>query len=163
MAKTTKGIKITGLQKVIVGLNKALKKVKNKTTAGMLEAAVLVKGESLRITPIDTGNLRNSAYITWGGGKVKTRGEMGGGSFDVNAEGGQKVAAEHSGKVEARKSKRPKEPFAEVGYTAYYAVDVHEAPPNRSFKVGQSKFLEQALRNNSRNIFKIIQRRASII
>jgi|TARA_R100000789_G_scaffold96157_1_gene97298 hypothetical protein len=158
-----KAVKITGLDKVVKGLNKSLKKIKNKTVAGMLEAAVLVKGESLRITPIDTGNLRNSAYITWGGGKVKTRSRIEQGTFDTSDKSGAKVATEHNPTVERRKSIMTVNPFAEIGYTAHYAAAVHEAPQSRKFTVGQSKFLEQALRNNSRNIFKIIQRRASIV
>ncbi len=155
--------KIKGLDKVVKGLNKAVKRIKGRTTAGMLEAAVLVKAESVRITPIDTGNLRNSAYITWGGGKVKTRGRVSRAKFDTEDKSGARVASEHGSVVNERKAIMKVEPFAEVGYTAYYAAAVHEAPQSRKFTVGQSKFLEQALRNNSRNIFKIIQRRASIV
>jgi|TARA_R100001530_G_scaffold63672_2_gene45766 hypothetical protein len=164
-----KAIKVTGLDRVVRGLNESLKKIENKTVAGLLEAAILVRGESQRITPVDTGNLRASAYIVYGGGD-KTPKARAASSFKVKKKkaGGQAVVdrltSKHKQIVEERKGGTGwAEPFAEVGYTAYYAVDVHEAPAGRTFKVGQSKFLEQALRNNSRNIFKIIQRRASII
>lgn len=160
-----KPIKVTGLDKVVAGLNRELKKIQGKTTAGLLEAALLIRGESQRLTPVDTGNLRASPYIVWGGGKVKTRAKADVPSFNIGDKSGQRVATEHGTKIEERKNvtKGKVQPFAEIGYTAFYAPIVHEAPAGTRFKVGQSKFLEQALVNNSKRVFAIIKRRAKIL
>ena len=164
-------IKVTGLDKVLLGLNRAINKIEGGTIQGLLEAAVLVKAESIRLTPIDTGNLRASAYILWGGGKVKTRGRSEP-TFKSVAKGKKgsaerfsniaRLAAEHSTVINERKGVFRRHPFAEIGYTAHYAALVHEAV-NRNFRVGGAKFLELALRENSRNIFAIIKRRARIL
>ena len=44
-------------------------KIEGKTRAGMLAAALVVKRDAVKLAPIDTGNLRNSAYVITGGGR----------------------------------------------------------------------------------------------
>lgn len=47
-----------------------------------------------------------------------------------------------------------------VGYNADYALYVHEIDAN--YKVGQWKFLETAVKQNSRQVFKILRAHARI-
>lgn len=54
--------RIAGKDEVLRNLNRQVLGIKKRTRKGMLAAGLLVKGESMRLTPVDTGNLRNSAY-----------------------------------------------------------------------------------------------------
>lgn len=53
----------SGLEKVTRNLNSQIKKIKGRTKAGMWRAGLLVRREAVIITPVDTGNLRNSAFV----------------------------------------------------------------------------------------------------
>lgn len=177
-------IKWKGIDKVLLGLNKAIDKIEGQTVQGMLEAALLIQGEAQRITPVDTGNLKASAYVIWGGGKKKTRSRSN--PTFTNKAAGKKgssrrfaTISEHTSVISGRKSRLiSTSPFAEVGFTANYAAQVHENLTARHGKVnkvgkgrfalhrvvqiGQPKFLEQAFVQNSRKVFAIIKRRARI-
>lgn len=177
-------IKWKGLDKVLLGLNKAINKIEGNVVQGMLEGALLIQGEAQKITPVDTGNLKASAYVIWGGGKkrIKSRSNP---TFKNKAAGRRgssrrfATVSEHISVIGARKSRLfSKAPFAEVGFTANYAAQVHENLTARHGKVnkvgkgrfalhrvvqiGQPKFLEQAFIQNSRRVFAIILRRARI-
>jgi hypothetical protein len=177
-------IKWKGLDKVLLGLNKAIDKIEGSVVEGMLEASLLIKGEAQRITPVDTGNLKASAYVIWGGGKKRTMSRSDP-TFKNKASGGRgssrrfATVSEHTSVIGARKSRLfSTAPFAEVGFTANYATQVHENLKARHGKVdkvgkgrfalhrvvqiGQAKFLEQAFVQNSRRVFAIIVRRARI-
>ncbi|GAG31886.1 unnamed protein product, partial [marine sediment metagenome] len=58
-------IKWKGLDKVLKNLNKEIQKIEGRTQAGVTEAALYIKRESQKKTPMDLGNLVNSAYVTW--------------------------------------------------------------------------------------------------
>lgn len=51
-------------------------------------------------------------------------------------------------------------PFVEIGYSASYALPVHEQ--NNNYIVGEWKFLETALRMSHRDIVEIIRKRAKV-
>ena len=54
----------------------------------------------------------------------------------------------------------PLGPGAEIGFMASYAPFVHEI--NKSYTVGQWKFLETAIKENYQKILEIIRKRAKI-
>lgn len=54
----------------------------------------------------------------------------------------------------------PKGPGAEIGYTANYAVFVHEI--DKDYRVGQWKFLETALKEKARDALEMIRREAQV-
>lgn len=114
---------LIGEDKVIANLNKEIRAIRGRTRQGLAAAAAIVKRESQRRTPVDTGNLKASHYI----------------------------AALGSAKT----------PVAEIGATAYYAVYVHEQVENYH-KVGQAKFLRDAIHHNKDRIVKAIARRAKV-
>jgi len=174
-----------GLEKVLGNLNKEISKIEGATVGGLLEAALLIKGDAQRITPVDTGNLKASAYVIWGGGKrsVKSRsnpifrqkiGKRGSAERFTNI---ARIAGEHEAIINQRK-KHSFTPFAEVGYTAHYAAAVHERLGSSHAKIdkvgkgrfatyrfvqaGQAKFLEQSFVQNERRVLGIIKRRAKI-
>jgi hypothetical protein len=58
------GVTVTGTDKVLKNLNSELSKIKMVTKARLYTCGLLVKGRSVKITPIKYGNLRGSAYVT---------------------------------------------------------------------------------------------------
>lgn len=53
---------VSGLNEVIKRLNAEIKKIKNGSEQGLVKAGLLVRRESQLKTPVDTGNLKASAY-----------------------------------------------------------------------------------------------------
>jgi hypothetical protein len=115
-------IYFTGLKEVEAKLQRELNRIRGKTRRGVTVAALEVKKRSLELTPVDTGNLRQSAY---------TR------SYGFLTEVG-----------------------AEIGYTASYAVFVHEV--KAAHRTGQWKFLETALRQLKGRILEILTKFARV-
>jgi len=108
------------------GLDKAIKALRGrgKTDAvaferNMKRAGLFLQRESQRVVPIDTSNLKNSAF---------TRQVGAGWAIDVI-----------------------------VGYTAMYAVYVHENLEARHAPGKQAKFLEGPLRVHRQRIIRIIR------
>lgn len=118
-----KRVMISGTDKVLAKLNREIRNIESRTKAGLQEAALVVRRRSMQLTPVDTGNLRGSAYT-----RTYTNPLWG--------------------------------PGVEIGYTAGYAVYVHEI--NKNYTVGQWKFLETALKEKRREILEIIRKRARV-
>lgn len=138
------GISKQNVDRVLGNLNREISGIANRTQAGLTAAALFVRGEAQKITPVDTGNLRSSAYTVSPGGIVQ----------GSNAQA--PAASKLTGRVESIKP----EIYAEIGFTAFYAVFVHEIKKN--YTVGDWKFLERALFDNSNRIIKIIKDRAGV-
>jgi hypothetical protein len=51
-----------GLSNVLSNLNRQIKAIPGKTRRGLATAGLIVKAESMRMTPVDSGDLINSAY-----------------------------------------------------------------------------------------------------
>jgi hypothetical protein len=47
---------------VLVNLNRQVSNIKKRSAAGMWEAALIIQRRSMELTPVDTGNLKGSAY-----------------------------------------------------------------------------------------------------
>lgn len=60
----TATVKVTGTEKVLRNLNLEMKKIKRLTKSRLYACGLLVKNRAVKITPIKTGNLRGSAYVT---------------------------------------------------------------------------------------------------
>lgn len=166
-------IEFVGLKKVVDNINKEIGKIEGRCLEGLISAGLFIRGESQKLTPVATGNLRNSAYVV--------------SELETHA-GHTKVRladpATHMAKVGASQAecKAATIPTVIVGYTASYAIFVHENPragktggvspsgilykPNKGSKrivfssVGQWKFLEQAIMDNQRKILAIIKAKA---
>jgi hypothetical protein len=55
-------VRVEGVEDVLNNLNSEIGKIEGKTMAGLLEAGFIVQADAQRKAPIDTGNLRGSAY-----------------------------------------------------------------------------------------------------
>lgn len=136
-------IQFKGLDTVIANLNKKIQEIEGYTMKGVVAAALHVKGEAMRRAPVDTGNLVNSAYVVW------PRGGDTGGTADGGIVGGAKMSTQQAGK-----------PTAIIGFTAAYAVYVHEIDKHYRKPGSSWKFLELALMESEEKILEFI--RASV-
>lgn len=156
MPRKAAGIKWAGLENVVNNLNDEIAKIEGVTVDGLLEAALFIKEKSQRDTPVDTSNLKASAYVIWGGGKKRAKVQTEVPAFKkVNSK--IDIETQHR-EVLNERNKPHAEPFAEVGYTAHYAAPVHEGV-NKNFRVGQAKFLEKAFVQHGKTVLEIIKRR----
>jgi hypothetical protein len=160
-----KVIPLRGLNKVLKNLNKEIKNTDKRAQSGLTAAALFLKGEAQKEAPVDLGNLRNSAFVTFPSGEISGAGTGFKGKYvgDLKAHH-LSVTTESKGRVKSSKN-----PVAEVGFSAVYALAVHENP--RSGKSGRAgaatsgnwKFLENPLKRNAKKIFDIIRERTRII
>lgn len=58
--------KLIGVDKVLKNLNKEIRGIRGRTTRGIRESLLVIKGKSQDKTPIDTGNLVGSHYTEVG-------------------------------------------------------------------------------------------------
>jgi len=150
---------LSGLSEVLRRLNKEIEDIELHTREGLTEAALVVKADSVRKTPIDLGNLRNSAFI------LVTDGQADNTSPSFVGKDAGKASDDHSKAIaEARRivGKGKYRFNAIVGYTANYALWVHEMPSHFNFNSGTNKFLEKALLKNKNRILKILVKHARL-
>ncbi len=62
MARKFYAYKFTGLKRVQANLNKEIMGIKGRTKAGLWQAALIIQRRSMELTPVDTTNLKGSAY-----------------------------------------------------------------------------------------------------
>lgn len=155
-------IQLKGLDKVIKNLKKEINKIEDRSQAGITAAALFIKGEAQKETPMDLGNLVNSAFVT-------SPDEVDSNPIFRGKQAANMKADHVTETVESRgRVKSSRNPVAEVGFSAVYATAVHENP--RSGKSGRPgaatsgswKFLENALKRNTKKVLDIIKERTKI-
>lgn len=165
--------KVQGLDTIIANLNKEIKSIEGDIQKGLTLGMMLVKGDSMSGTPVDTGNLRGSHYLVSGNGSVSDEGKK---FITVDKKGkpnksGEKVASEHPGHVSKAKSNAlsKRKPFCEIGCTAFYAEAVHEDmeashvkehKTGGTFQSGHAKFLQIALADNRDRVLALVKKYA---
>lgn len=173
--------KVTGLEEVMKNLTKETRRILGATESGVVKAALLLRKESMKKTPVMLGNLRASHAVI--SPSLKDAGAEGGG-FKGPDKG--EMAAQHEKekkKVGAKvKVKKVLGPAAAVVVTAVYAWSVHEnkrsgqtggespegveyKPPAGSTAIafasrGEWKFLESAMKANHKRMKSIIKKEA---
>ncbi len=172
-------VKVIGLDKVLVNLNKEIAKIEGDVQKGLTLGMQIIKRDSMDQTPVDTGNLRSSHYVVVAKGAQDTRS----GSFKTVDDSGKRVASEHPKHIaeSIANAKAKRGPFAEVGCTAFYAEKVHEdlqashvkelytggkkkgkkfvgpMQPVPMGPVGKAKFLEDSIRKNADKVLALIK------
>jgi hypothetical protein len=168
--------KIEGLDKVIANLNAEIANIKDASLQGLTYAALEIRADSQKLTPVVVGNLRNSAFVTTpksvaaGERPEFLDGQVGGPNHPGLA---TRLAAEHSASL-AQNIAECKAHGAEVhvGYSAFYSPLAHENPrtgntggispsgyiyPEGTYStVGQWKFLQMAIQNNMNKLLSWI-------
>lgn len=159
ITKKKYSFELKGIEKAINKLNKKIDEYKERTLKGVSRAALLIRRESLALTPEDTGNLKESCFVVWTGGTVgagKSPNFVTGGERNATQ---KEVIALYKGHEKALGAaqelyKSQTKILALIHYSAYYALFVHEIKKNH--KTGQWKFLETAINQNRKEVLKII-------
>jgi hypothetical protein len=174
------------MQEVLDNLAKETRAIAGGSAKGVTKAGVLVMRESVKLTPRRLGNLWNSRFLvsnipglapSIGGGafKGKEAGNMS--SRHAQMVGGTAVEA-------MAMSKGGAAPTVGIGYSAVYALAVHENPSSGAAgntevankarsgtkvplsaihsKKGQWKFLEEPLKRLSSRVLEIIRQEAKV-
>lgn len=162
MAANAGHITLTGIEKVMNNLNKELVAMRGKTFQGLIKAAILVRRDMEKgspKTPVDTSNLRHSFFITTVNTSLSTP------SFKGDDAG--KMASEHNNTIAEAQgiTKTEKSPVLIMGYSAYYAVYVHEMinPIVKWNREGSGpKWFELSLEKNMIEMLRIIAKNCKI-
>lgn len=135
-------MKMSGLEEAMKDINEAISQFKDISQAAFWEAGLGVQASAQRrLTPsVVTGNLRASAY-TRSAKEIKRIDDS-----NFNPLKNESVPNDRLGAI-----------GVEVGFTANYALWVHENMEGRS-----PKFLETAAMQNKDNIVKIIEARQKL-
>lgn len=135
----TTGIRIEGLDQAVDRLNKEVSRIKGKAQAGLWEAGLKIMASAQRKlrASVVTGNLRASGYVRSNAAMERPMPE--------------KLGLEN----EPVPSDSLPAIGVELGFTANYALYVHEDMEGRS-----PKFLEQTILENESNIVAIVKKRA---
>jgi len=150
-------IRVTGVDKVLARLDEKIKAVKFRTKGGLIKAGLLIQRQAQQKTPVDTGNLKSGAFTIWSGSPSKPPSVP---SFSDKKGGSQDRSRDHAAalsesKAEANVLGNTGGPTVIVGFSAAYAIYVHEGIQGAGRE--GVKFLENAVRNNQRNILAAIQ------
>lgn len=154
---------IRGEETVMANLNREISKIKAKSEKGLILAAAYALQQTEKIpplTPVDTGNLRASRFITsvsaahvgsiQGTGKFKGKkaGEMMTNHIMVKEEAKMIVGSQNS----------LNRKFVMFGYTANYGGFVHEMLGATFHRPGSGpKWLEASIKRNTSKMVQIIK------
>lgn len=120
----TADFKLKGVKKFMKELDREIKELKGRTLEGLIHAVIELQREAEPGTPIDVGNLRSSWFsVTYKGEKI--------GIAKFEGEDAGKLASHHNEIVQkavqaAKGMGKDAQPIVLFGYTANYAVFVHE-------------------------------------
>lgn len=156
---------VIGVEKTIKNFTKLGRAVGRAANRGMLQGGLLIQREAQKLVPIDSGNLRASAY-TLAAGLFKrpnipkfTSPSPKGFPRDVVEETylywvANKEAKQYVGKNAAV-------PRARVGFTVSYAKDVHD-DLEAAHNVGEAEFLLKSVLRNSPSVQTAVDREVKI-
>lgn len=150
-------VRVDGLDKVMRDLNDRIRDTQSASSRGLIRAGLLIQREAQRRTPVDTGNLRASAFTVWTGGENVGGSAQGSGGGRFKGTRGEQTAMDFvatARRAASTLSTNPVKPDVIVGFGAAYALFVHERPARHV--VGMVKFLEVAISDNMDAIVKTI-------
>jgi len=169
-------IRIAGVTKVMTNLNREIEGIQSRTQAGLIKAAALIRNETEHgavKTPVDKGNLRASWFTVSAGSNIisgggKTHSPTGQETKFVGPKAGELASGYASMLMEMRAkaqalSNTYKGPFVIMGYSANYAMWVHEMIDANFKRPGAGpKWFEAAVKSQRENIIKVITANAKI-
>lgn len=165
VVRSKNAIRVVDLDKALLELSEFVRQVTLKTKKGMIKAGLRIQRGAQRLCPIDTGNLRSSAFTIWSGrGTVRA---------EFQGKDAGRMAVQHAVVVQSEQnqlSRSDLKPEVEVGFSAYYALFVHEDTEvshmkkneqGESVAIGEAKFLAKAIVRNMANIQRDILEEAA--
>ena len=152
---------LNGFSDIVKRLNNEIQAIKGRSMKGLIRASVLVRRDMENtppLIPLDTGNLRASYYT------VTAFTVSQGGTPSFKGEDADRLAFEHQAEVfEAQGVVHSIDPIVVMGFSAHYAVAVHENMEAEFQRPGAGpKFFENALQRNTSEMLRIIQQEAQI-
>lgn len=156
-----------GLPTVLRNLSKQLDKIEGGSLEGLIKSAAYIKGSVdvfSPLIPVDTGNLRASWFVvTNKGSVVDGRNPL----FVMGDKGDRdvgKLLSGHTSTVNFVSRKiQGKNPTVGLGFSAYYAVHVHENFSDTFHRPDSGPlFLESAIKNSAKQILAIVRSEAKI-
>jgi len=146
---------LIGVDNVMKNLNKKLSKIKIKSTAGLIEAAIVIRRDmdmTPPLIPVDFGNLRASWFIT-SGTVTKSAPQFKG-------DDSSKLTADHSSIVSeaASKAKAIPRPLVIMGFSAGYSRAVENMDNFKDPHRPNSgpKFFLSSIKRNAGKVTKIV-------
>lgn len=157
-------VTLTGLDTVLKNLNKEIAGIRNRSLKGLIRAQIVVRRDMDKTPPkipVDTGNLRSSYFTVTSKGTTEA-----GDSPKFSGEEVSKLQAGHAAVMNEQQGSivGKLDPTLIMGFTAYYAMYVHEMVEAEHFTRSGSgaKFMEAALKRNKDKILEIIAKEAKI-
>lgn len=161
---------IKGFDEVMTNLNREIEKIKGGTMKGLLESAEIIRKDMDKTPPtipVDTGNLRQSWFVTTPKGVESSKP-----SFKQNTKYKGNMDAEYQNAVQEaqaiiQSAATKDSPFIVMGFAANYAAPVHEmelrhANVDWNRASSGSKFFEYAVKRNAKIVLQTIQKNAEI-
>lgn len=148
---------IKGMDSVLRNLNREISKLKSKSEAGLVESGLYIKAQALPKTPVEFGNLRGSGYVVSQNSDDSPGHFSGPDSVRLSSEHGV-TKSQAKGMATARKNVIG----VVVGFSAYYAIYVHEIQKAYKAPGTQWKYLETAVKENSQKILDIIRGKVKV-
>jgi hypothetical protein len=147
-------------------LNLQISQVKGGTLKGLIMAAAHIRRQTEAqspLTPVDTGNLRASWFVTSASGVSAGRGNP-----KFKGPKTAKMGLEHPeviarSQAELKAMNNPNHEFVMLGYTANYGGWVHEMIGANFKRPGSGpKWLESAIKSNASKIVEIVRDNAKV-
>jgi len=147
-------LNLNSIRSVVQNMNLASERKLRAAEKALIEGGLKVKADAVKITPLDLSNLRGSAYTLWaGGGAIQSQffGEI---AARLASEQGQVLNDKRNRIADSR---RRGTLMVIVGFTAYYALYVHENV-GANFKTPgtQAKYLALPLQRNATAIKQLV-------
>ena len=154
---STSDIRVIGMDEVLARLNNGVRRIEIRTKKGMIAAGLFLQRASQKMTPVDLANLRSSAFTIWGPGKGRSSPSFSGDDAAQLTANHENVMGQDSMDLNTKRS----QPEVEVGYSAFYAIFVHE-DMEANHTTGENKFLEKAIIHSVDKMLDIIEQEAWI-
>jgi hypothetical protein len=151
-------MKLQGYDQVMRNLNKEIGKIRKHTKAGLWEAGLVIKGNSVKRTPIDMGNLRSSCFVMVTDWQPDTQ------NGNFSGDDASRMANDHSRSKSEMKQVVEGANYsysAVVAYSAHYAYWVHEmGEANWSAPGVESQFLIKAVQETKPRVLRTLAKHA---
>lgn len=145
-------VRVEGLDKALKALNKdIIKEGGERCYRGLLRGGILIVNGAVKRAPIHTGNLRGSAFIYGRKDENKTVPEE---SQKPDMAKAARVGEGEPTKIQQHLARSKLEllehgaPAVLIGFSASYALFVHEAPDTHQMHQGENQFLTKSVEDN---------------
>jgi len=141
----------------IFNMQREFEEIKNRTPRGLVEAAMLIRGNAQDRCPVDTGNLKASAYVVWKKGYKRTgRWSKRKSKYDGRPKDLGRLKRDHA-KITADHEKLVSWGDVVIGFSAWYAMYVHQGTQKQRAR----PFLRKAMRDKRQEAIEIVRKTAA--